>query len=161
MRRTNWAVLATLVLGACKERGASPAPAPAPSASAAAPLATVDVCDRLATLSGASWSARDKDGCLYEFGALGPNMRVCIDACVTAAKTYQDYDDCKDDCTGRVLLPSELCKDSDGKTAFDCRERFTELQRTQPEPYKCVARCARRAKTQAEVSACEPACKAR
>ena len=118
-----------------------------------------DLCAKLASFADGGVSAAGKDRCQAELAALGPNMRTCVSACVSSAKTYDDYEDCKDDCTGTPLPAFLVCQKitSDGQLFDACEKSHSALMQRDPAKYKCWTRCGRRASGPA-AAACDGTC---
>jgi hypothetical protein len=124
-------------------------------------LTEQEACEKLAALKGTTMTPADKDKCLAMWSSTGPNARACNDACMTKAKTYEDFDDCHDDCVGNVYPSFLVCQklDTNGPAFDACTKKYDAVRASQPDAYKCWSRCGRRAKTGAEASACAATCK--
>src|SRR5690349_5402561 len=64
-----------------------------------------EACKKIETLQGGTLAAAQKDECLGLFASFGPNMKVCMDGCVTNAKTDPQFKDCSAGCAGKRARP--------------------------------------------------------
>jgi hypothetical protein len=141
------AVLAALLVVACKR--------------ATDPLTDGEACDRIAALSGSTWSAADKDNCYLTYGVPGPAVRNCTDSCVRKSATAADFEDCRDDCTGAVYPSFMVCQKmtaNNGRRFDACRDKHEPLLSEAKDRYKCWSRCGRRAANAVEAEACDRTC---
>ena len=125
-------------------------------------LTDQEACDKIAALMGTESNAAEKDRCLASYGAGGPNLRKCHDACIRASTNLADFTDCSDDCTGGPSIPSFIVcekKTTEGQAFDSCVKSHDALKTSAPATSKCWLRCGRRAKTAAEVDACDVSCK--
>lgn len=60
-----------------------------------------EACTKLETVFKAPFPPAKKDECLAMFATFGPNMKICMDGCVTNAKSDRQFDDCKEACYGK------------------------------------------------------------
>jgi len=124
------------------------------------PFTDAEACDRIAALSGSTWTAADKDKCYATYSEVGPNVRSCTDACIRKSATAADFEDCRDDCTGAVYPSFMVCqKITVDSRRFDaCRDKHEPLISEARDRYKCWSRCGRRATTAVEADACDRTC---
>jgi hypothetical protein len=80
--------------------------------------------------------------------------------CLTGAKTYTDFEECSEDCTGTPLPPFIICQKitTDGQLFDACDKKHRALQEREPAKYKCWTSCGRRANDSATAAACDATC---
>jgi len=124
------------------------------------PFTDAEACDRIAALSGSTWTPADQDRCYVTYSEVGPNVRACSDGCIRQSATAADFEDCRDDCTGAVYPSFMVCqKITTESRRFDaCRDKHELLIGEAKDRYKCWSRCGRRAVSGAEAEACDRTC---
>ena len=144
-----WAFL--LVLVACKHD-------PPPDE----PLTSQKACDKLLTFRGdAGKRADERARCIADYDAMTPSLKTCTDKCVKQSNDQDQFDDCRDLCTGKTMPPFLMCS----RVAFEhepfqaCMKKHEALQKEHADQYACWTRCVRRAKEGPEAGACDATCK--
>lgn len=145
-----WALL--LVLSACKHE-------PPPEEK----LTSQKACDKLLTFRGDAGKRPDERArCLADYDAMNAPVRACTDACVKKSNDQDQFDDCRDLCSGKTMPPFLMCS----RLTFEhepfqaCMKKHEALQKDQPDLYACWSRCVRRTKENTpEAAACDATCK--
>lgn len=124
------------------------------------PLTDAEACDMIGALPRTKWKPADIDNCYVTYSTLGHNVRLCTDKCIRNSSNADDFEDCRDDCSGETIPSFVICQkmSNNDKRVDACRDKHNALLPDSKERYTCWSRCGRRANTGLEAEACDKTC---